>query len=126
MNYLDYVYPVMGVGALVGLLFFAFRSGLNTMQQQAIAALKERLDAQDKRIVDLEKENAVQAHDLDLVKSALEQMGLSVTIKGDMVIISGKDGSSSVVKPLQSPPPKAKPRTKTTKAVSVTEESESN
>ncbi len=102
MDYLNYVYPVMGIGGLIGLLFFAFRSGLNSMQQQAIAALKDRLDAQDREIAELKRENARLHQTQDTIISALKQKGMVVTIEGEMVTIEGPHGKSSTVR--QKPP----------------------
>jgi hypothetical protein len=128
INYVEYVYPAMAIASLVGVVYFAFRSGLTTLQKQVNDALKDRLDAQDREITELKRENAVQAHDMDLMKSAFEQLGMAITIKGDVLAILNKDGSSAIIKP-PPPPPQlraqmSKPRRRVTRVDSVTTESE--
>lgn len=134
MEYLNYIYPIMGLGGLGAVLWFAFRSGLPTMQKQAIEALKDRLDAQDRRIVDLERENAIQAHEMNLMKSAFEQLGLIIMIKGDAITMSDKDGTSTIIKTQQAAqtslsasahkPKKPRTRTKTAQSINQAKKEE--
>lgn len=122
MEYLNYVYPAIGLGGLISVFFMAFRNGRNTnlttIQEQTITALQTQINTMKDKISELEKENALQGHLIELITSALKKKGMIVTIDGDMITISGKDGSSTIVK---SP---TQPKTKVTKAVTVTRESE--
>ena len=116
---------LLAIAGIFG-IYSAFKNGRNTnlanIQQQAITALQTQISSLKDKITELEKENALQGHLIELITSALKKKGMIVTIDGDMITISGKDGSSTVVKQ-QATKPK---QTKITKAVSVTTESESN
>ncbi len=94
MNYLDYVYPALGIGGLIGIVYFTFRSGLTALQKQVNEALRERVDVLESKIADLEKEKAIHRHIIDTITSALKQRGMVVTIDGDMVTISDKTSST--------------------------------
>jgi hypothetical protein len=122
MDYLNYVYPVIGLGGLLAVFVMAFRNGRNTnlttIQEQTITALQTQINSLKDKISELEKENTLQGHLIDLITSALKKKGMIVTIDGDMITISGKDGSSSTIVR------QAQPKTKITKAVTVTKESE--
>ena len=121
LNWIGAVAGIVGVGSLLGTFYISFRNGratgLMNIQQQTIMALQQQLELLRTRIVELEKENAKHELMQETIISALNRKGMRVTIDGDMVTISGKDGSSSTVKQQQ-------PKPKITKTVVRTEKSE--
>ena len=84
--------------AIIGLL--AYRSGISKTQASAqdntIRALQGEINVLKDRITEIEKENHRHTQTIDLIKKALGQRGLIVTIDGDLVtIIDSKAGSTS-------------------------------
>jgi cell division protein FtsB len=78
--------------------YAALRSGkgqqVGTIQGQVIEALKAELEAVQHRVEALEKENARLTQTIGLIKSALSRRGMVVTIDGNLVTISDRQGSS--------------------------------
>lgn len=101
MDYLNYIYPVLGVGTLVAVFLMSFKNGRNTslaeVQEKTITALQTQINTMKDKISDLEKENTLQGHLIELITSALKKKGMIVTIDGDMITISGKDGNSTTI-----------------------------
>lgn len=100
---LSWLNLIGGFAALLGIFgfiggLFAFRNGrqtqLSKFQESTNTALKQRIEALEGKISDLEKENAVQRHIIGTITSALKQRGMIVTIDGDMVTISDKTSST--------------------------------
>jgi hypothetical protein len=112
MNYQmfnNFIYPAIAIGGILSILWVAFRSGIPQMQEKTITALKDRLDAQDREIMALKAQNALQGHLIDTITSALKRKGMVITIDGDMVTFQTRDGTQSTVK--------ARPITGKTRAV---------
>lgn len=95
---------VIGILLLVG-GYMAIRSGKHqkageiqdqttNAQDKAITALKAELETLQGRFDTLERENTRLHQTLNLIKSALLKQGYKVTIDGDMVEITSKNGSS--------------------------------
>lgn len=82
--------------------FLAFKGGLgkntNDAQQGAITALNTELTVLRGRVSDQEKENARMQYVLDAMNTALEEMGMAVTIRGKMVIIKDSKGQSTIIR----------------------------
>lgn len=78
--------------------YIAIKSSKNqqasTIQSQVIDALKAELDTLQHRIEALEKENARLTQTIDLIRLALKQRGILVTIDGGLVTISDNKGNS--------------------------------
>jgi ABC-type phosphate transport system auxiliary subunit len=78
--------------------YIALKSGrqqqAGTIQSQAIDALQAELASLQRRIEVLEKENSRLKQTIDLIKSALSQRGVLISINGDLVTISDSRGSS--------------------------------
>jgi regulator of replication initiation timing len=89
---------VVVVLALVG-GFFAFRNGRRAetvkVQKETIEALLQRMDTLEKRTDELVRENAHLALVIETIQSAMKQIGVAVTIDGDLVTISSSNGSAS-------------------------------
>lgn len=87
--------------AIIGMIgIVAYRSGISKSQASAqdntIRALQAQINALKDRITEIERENHKHTQTIDLIKKALGQRGLIVTIDGDLVtIIDSKAGSSS-------------------------------
>lgn len=84
--------------AIIGLL--AYRSGISrseaSSQDNTIRALQAQINSLKDRLTEVEKENHRHTQTIDLIKKALGQRGLIVTIDGDLVtIIDSKAGSTS-------------------------------
>ena len=84
--------------AVIGLL--AYRSGISrtqaTSQDNTIRALQGEINVLKDRISEVERENHRHTQTIELIKKALGQRGLIVTIDGDLVtIIDSKAGSTS-------------------------------
>jgi len=101
MDYLNYISAALGAGTLVAVFLMSFRNGKNNnlseVQKETIAALQTQINTMKDKISDLEKENTLQGHLIDLITSALKKKGMIVTIDGDMITISGKDGISTTI-----------------------------
>lgn len=84
---------IIGILLLIG-GYMAFRSShgqqTGNIQAQAIDALKAELEAVQRRIDVVERENTRLHLTINLIKSALKQRGLHVTIDGDMVTIEDR------------------------------------
>jgi len=82
--------------------YMAIRSGkqqqAGTIQSQVIDALKAELETLQRRVDTLEKENTRLTQIMLLIKTALRQRGIAVTIDGDIVTISDDTGSSSAIR----------------------------
>ena len=82
--------------AVIGLL--AYRSGISrtqaTSQDNTIRALQGEINVLKDRISEVEKENHRHTQTIGLIKSALSQRGMIITIDGDLVTISDTKGSS--------------------------------
>jgi len=82
--------------AVIGLL--AYRSGISknqaTSQDNTIRALQAQINTLKDRITEVEKENHKHTQTISLIKSALSQRGMIITIDGDLVTISDTKGSS--------------------------------
>lgn len=78
--------------------YIALRSGKHQkageIQEQVIEALKAELETLQRRIDRLERENVRLTQTIGLIKSALSQRGMIITIDGDLVTISDSKGSS--------------------------------
>lgn len=78
--------------------YIAIKSGKQqqsgTLQSQAIEALQAELESLQRRIEVLEKENTRLTQTIGLIKSALSQRGMIISISGDLVTISDSRGSS--------------------------------
>ena len=78
--------------------YIAIKSGKHqqagTIQSQAIEALQAELESLQRRIEVLEKENTRLKQTIDLIRSALSQRGVIISINGDLVTISDNRGSS--------------------------------
>lgn len=89
---------IIGILLLIG-GYMAFRSGKHQqtgeIQEQAINALKAELEAIQRRIDVVERENTRLHMTINLIKSALAKRGMRVTIDGDMVEITDAHGNSS-------------------------------
>lgn len=85
------------VAAMIG-GYMALRSGKHQkageIQGQVIDALKAELETLQRRMDTLERENTRLTQTINLIKSALSQRGMIVTINGDLVTISDERGSS--------------------------------
>lgn len=121
MEYLNYIYPVVALGTLIAIFFMSFKGGrnanLSTIQEKTIVALQTQINILKDKIGELEKENALQGHLIELITSALKKKGMIVTIDGDMITISGKDGISTTAMIAR----QQQPRTKITNAVHATQ-----
>lgn len=108
-------YSLTGIGnMIIGLLllvggYMALRSGkhqkVGEIQGQVIDALKAELEAVQRRIDIVERENTRLHQTINLIKSALAKRGYRVTIDGDMVEISNQNGSSYSHIQEEQPPP---------------------
>jgi cell division protein FtsB len=109
MSFLQIVFNFSGLLSLIfviaGGIFAARFSGKNQAtntateaQEKAMNAMEARLNVQEKNINDLAKENARLYLIFDTIKAALKNMGMAVTIDGEMVIIH--DGKNSVTTPI--------------------------
>ena len=119
-------YSLASIGnILIGLLiliggYMAFRSGKHqqtgNFQAQAIDALKAELEAVQRRIEIIERENTRLHVTINLIKSALAKRGMRVTIDGDMVEITDTHGQSSSYSHIQEilPPTRARPQQRAT------------
>lgn len=100
-SWLNYVYGLAAFLGICGMIggFFSFRNGRQTQltrfQEATNTALKQRIEALEGKIQDLEKENHVQQHIIETIISALKQKDMVITIDGDMVTISDKRGGTS-------------------------------
>lgn len=76
----------------------AFRYGMsrtaNEIQERVIHALQSEIQMLQERVVALEKDNTRLSHIIALIRSALKQRGLSVTIDGDLISIHDTQGNS--------------------------------
>lgn len=92
--------------------YMAIRSGKHTksgeLQEQAINALKAELEAVQRRIDVVERENTRLHMTINLIKSALVKRGMRVTIDGDMVEITDAHGQSSSYSHIQEVQPPAR------------------
>jgi hypothetical protein len=89
------IYNIVVIAGILGALF-AFRGGRNKAvddtQAKLIAMYQAEIEVQGRRITELEKEGAVQKQNMSLIRKALKQRGLLVTIDGDLVTISNEGG----------------------------------
>lgn len=78
----------------------AFRYGINRtaneIQERVINALKSEIQMLQDRIVALEKDNTRLSQIIAVIRTALKQRGLSVTIEGDLVSIADSQGHLSI------------------------------
>jgi hypothetical protein len=100
MNYLEVILPLFNTILFIGFGvggIMAYRNGktrtANEVQDRVINAMQHELDLQTKRIDEVVKENTRLEHVILLIKKALMQRGLSVTIDGELVILHSADGS---------------------------------
>lgn len=91
------IYNLVVIAGIIGALL-AFRGGrskeVGEAQTKLIGTLKDEIEAQARRISDLEKAEARQSQIMTLIRKALKQRGLLVTIDGDMVTILDGSGST--------------------------------
>ena len=99
-NYLSIILPLFNTMLFIGFGIggiMAYRNGkartANEVQDRVINAMQHELDLQAKRIDEIVKENTRLEHVILLIKKALMQRGLSVTIDGELVTLHGSDGS---------------------------------
>lgn len=78
--------------------YIAIKSGKQqqsgTLQSQAIEALQAELESLQRRIEVLEKENTRLTQTIGLIKTALGQRGVIISVTGDLVTITDNRGSS--------------------------------
>lgn len=76
--------------------YIAIRSGkqrqAGEIQSQVIDALKAELEALQRRMDTLERENIRLTHIMGLIKTALRKRGLTISIDGDLVTIDDRRG----------------------------------
>src|SRR5258708_23342700 len=86
---------VLSIGLAVGGLA-AFRHGFtrtaNEVQERVINALESEINALKDRLDELEKENAHLIQVISIIRKALRQRGLYVTIDGELVSIRDRSG----------------------------------
>lgn len=79
----------------------AFRYGMNRsaneIQERVIHALQSEIQLLQDRVVALEKDNTRLSDIIALIRSALKQHGLSVTIDGEVISIHDTQGNSTHV-----------------------------
>ncbi len=79
--------------------YLAMRSGkrrqAGEIQSQVIEALQAELEALQRRVDSLERENTRLTQIMSLIKQALRQRGLAISIDGDLVTISDHGSSQS-------------------------------
>ncbi len=77
----------------------AFRYGLNRsaneIQERVIHALQSEIQTLQDRLEALEKENSRLSQVISLIRLALKQRGLSVTIDGDLISIFDVQGNAT-------------------------------
>ena len=77
----------------------AFRYGMNRtaneIQERVIHALQSEIQLLQERVVALEKDNTRLSDIIALIRSALKQHGLSVTIDGEVISIHDTQGNST-------------------------------
>lgn len=77
----------------------AFRYSLNRtaneIQERVIHALQSEIQTLQDRIVALEKDNTRLSQTISIIRTALKQRGMSVTIDGDLISISDAQGNST-------------------------------
>lgn len=77
----------------------AFRYGMNRtaneIQERVIYALQSEIQLLQERVVALEKDNTRLSDIIALIRSALKQHGLSVTIDGEVISIHDTQGNST-------------------------------
>lgn len=87
----------------------AFRYSLNRtaneIQERVINALQSEIQTLQDRIVALEKDNTRLSQTIALIRTALKQRGMSVTIDGDLVSISDAHGTSTHASRMQAVSP---------------------
>ena len=83
----------------------AFRYGMNRsaneIQERVIHALQSEIQLLQDRVVALEKDNTRLSDIITLIRSALKQHGLSVTIDGEVISIHDTQGNSTHVTRIQ-------------------------
>ncbi len=105
---LTYLNIIVAVALVLG-GFIAFRYGMNRtaneIQERVIHALQSEMQLLQERIIALEKDNTRLTDTIALIRSALKQHGLSVTIEGDVISIHDTHGHSTHVSRIQSTTP---------------------
>ena len=105
---LTYLNIIVAVALVLGGAI-AFRYGMNRtaneIQERVIHALQSELQLLQDRVVALEKDNTRLTDIIALIRSALKQHGLSVTIEGDVISIHDTQGNSTHVSRIQSATP---------------------
>ena len=97
-NIMMYLNLVVALAIVLGGAI-AFRYGLNRtaneIQERVINALQSEIHTLQDRIEALEKENTRLSQTIAIIRTALKQRGLSVTIDGDLISISDTQGNST-------------------------------
>ena len=105
---LTYLNIIVAVALVLGGAI-AFRYGMNRtaneIQERVIHALQSELQLLQDRVVALEKDNTRLTDIIALIRSALKQHGLSVTIEGDVISIHDSQGNSTHVSRIQNATP---------------------
>ena len=100
MTILTYLNIAVTVAMVLGGAI-AFRYGMNRtandIQERVIHALQSEIQLLQDRVVALEKDNTRLSDIIALIRSALKQHGLSVTIDGDVISIHDTHGNSTHV-----------------------------
>jgi hypothetical protein len=94
----------LNIGVAVAMVLggaIAFRYGMNRtaneIQERVIHALQSEIQLLQDRVVVLEKDNTRLSDIIALIRSALKQHGLSVTIDGEVISIHDTQGNSTHV-----------------------------
>ncbi len=97
-NMISYLNLVIAVAIVLGGAV-AFRYSLNRtaneIQERVINALQSEIQTLQDRIVALEKDNTRLSQTIAIIRTALKQRGMSVTIDGDLISISDAHGTST-------------------------------
>ena len=99
LNGLNALYgPTMFLVAIL-VSVFMMKSGIgrstNEAQANAIAALREELEVQKRRIDSLKEENRHQERVIRTVCEALQKKGITITIDGEIISIEGLESKRS-------------------------------
>lgn len=85
---------IISIGLIAGSFSYAFRNGRQTqlakLQKENNDALQQRVTTLEGRAADLEKENIIQRHLIELITDALKKRGLIVTVDGEMITIEDR------------------------------------
>lgn len=97
-NITTYLNLVIAVAIVLGgavAFRFSLNRTANEIQERVINALKSEIQTLQDRIVALEKDNTRLSQTIAIIRTALKQRGMSVTIDGDLISISDAQGNST-------------------------------